>query len=79
MTAGTTGLTLAGLKSLQSRGATRTHPTEKSISYFSSKQSKASKSSKKKSEATTGGSLVDLEGSSSKKDDGWNNWDDDGW
>lgn len=45
----------------------------------SSKQSKASKSSKKKSEATTGGSLVDLEGSSSKKDDGWNNWDDDGW
>jgi len=44
----------------------------------SSKPSKSSKSSKKKSE-TSGGSLVDLDDSKSKKDDGWNNWDDDGW
>jgi len=44
----------------------------------SSKPSKSSKSSKKKS-GTSGGSLVDLDDSNSKKDDGWNNWDDDGW
>jgi len=45
----------------------------------SSKPSKSSKSSKKKSESKAGGSLIDLDGSSSKKDDGWNDWDDDGW
>ena len=41
MTAGTTGLTLAGLKSLQSRGATRTHPSNRDINLFISAPSKA--------------------------------------
>jgi len=47
----------------------------------SSKQPKSSKSSKKKSEPEAGGKLIDFDSGSSKKekDDGWNNWDDDGW
>jgi len=47
----------------------------------SSKQPKSSKSSKKKSEPEASGTLIDFDSGSSKKekDDGWNNWDDDGW
>ena len=80
MTAGTTGMTRAGHRSLRPGGNTLDVSEQLLIPiYFSSKPSKSSKSSKKKSESKAGGSLIDLDGSSSKKDDGWNDWDDDGW
>ena len=79
-TAGTTGMTRAGHRTLHPGGTTLDVSELQLIPiYFSSKPSKSSKSSKKKSESKAGGSLIDLDGSSSKKDDGWNDWDDDGW